>query len=563
MVNAETNPSRAQEALTRAALECTTSRNALIALLNEERGLLEISHGLGPEWSVQHNIAKIALTTKEGIVAWVGATGQPFLSGDVRNDPRYVKMFETTRSEMAVPIRDIHGRIRGVFNVESDQLDAYDDRQLDLLMTLAECSSIVVNRTDALVREEALVEIGHALDRAQTEDEAVRGVLRIAGEVLQFQAFSAFLLDPARDEFVLRGSVGQLKSQVGKLAYRRSEGITGWVAETGQAVLTHDPRHDPRWRGKNVEFPEDEIASFLAVPVVFRGRCLGVMRALRRVSENRHLDNRFTDADVRVLTAIAEQLASTLENVRSLGRLLRSERMAAWGELSAKSSHMIGNRVFALKGDVNELGHLLGQPELARTSIESLHQSLEVNVLRIEEILFEFRDFLTATQLTTEPVNLNELVSTTAQEIFPRRSPVRLNLVMGEDLPTVEVDSTKLRRAISELIENSMNFVQEGELRVETGLASVEQVKKGRVSPGNPYVMVSVADTGPGVENDKKSTIFQPFYSGRVKGMGLGLSIVKGIADAHGGTVYEDGEHGLGAKFVILLPVANRPLEEA
>lgn len=563
MVNAETNPSRAQEALTRAALECTTSRNALIALLNEERGLLEISHGLGPEWSVQHNIAKIALTTKEGIVAWVGATGQPFLSGDVRNDPRYVKMFETTRSEMAVPIRDIHGRIRGVFNVESDQLDAYDDRQLDLLMTLAECSSIVVNRTDALVREEALVEIGHALDRAQTEDEAVRGVLRIAGEVLQFQAFSAFLLDPARDEFVLRGSVGQLKSQVGKLAYRRSEGITGWVAETGQAVLTHDPRHDPRWRGKNVEFPEDEIASFLAVPVVFRGRCMGVMRALRRVSENRHLDNRFTDADVRVLTAIAEQLASTLENVRSLGRLLRSERMAAWGELSAKSSHMIGNRVFALKGDVNELGHLLGQPELARTSIESLHQSLEVNVLRIEEILFEFRDFLTATQLTTEPVNLNELVSTTAQEIFPRRSPVRLNLVMGEDLPTVEVDSTKLRRAISELIENSMNFVQEGELRVETGLASVEQVKKGRVSPGNPYVMVSVADTGPGVENDKKSTIFQPFYSGRVKGMGLGLSIVKGIADAHGGTVYEDGEHGLGAKFVILLPVANRPLEEA
>lgn len=563
MVNAETNPSRAHEALTRAALELTHSRNALIALLNEERGLLEIVHGLGPEWSDQHNISKIALTTKEGIVAWVGATGQPFLSGDVRKDPRYVKMFVTTRSEMAVPIRDVHGRVRGVFNVESDQLDAYDEAQLNLLMTLAECDSIIVNRTDALVREEALVEIGHALDRAQSEDEAVRGVLRIAGEVLQFQAFSAFLLDPARDEFVLRGSVGELKNQVGQLSYRRSEGITGWVAETGQAVLTHDVRNDPRWRGKNVEFAEGEIASFLAVPVVFRGRCLGVMRALRRVSENRHLDNRFTDADVRVLTAVAEQLASTLENVRSLGRLLRSERMAAWGELSAKSSHMIGNRVFALKGDVNELGHLLAQAELARSSVESLHRSLEVNVLRIEEILFEFRDFLTATQLSPEPIDLNELVSTTAQEIFPRRSLVRLELAMADGLPSVDVDGAKLRRAISELIENSMNYIEEGELRVETGIASVEQVKKGRVPPGKPYVMVSVADTGPGVEDDKKSTIFQPFYSGRVKGMGLGLSIVKGIADAHGGTVYEDGEHGQGAKFVILLPVANRPLEEA
>lgn len=562
MVNAEADSGRALDALTQAAAELTRSRNSLIALLNEEIGVLEVLHGMGQEWSERHNDARIALTTREGIVAYVGATGQPFVTGDVRKEPRYVQMFATTRSEMAVPIRDIHGRARGVFNVESDRPDAYQESDLDHLLALAECATVVINRDDANTREDALVEIGHALDRAQTEEEAVRGVIRIAGEVLRFQAFSVFLLDPARDEFVLRGSVGRLKEQVGRLGYRRGEGLTGWVAETGQAVVTHDPRVDPRWRGKNVEFPEDEIASFVAVPVVHRGRCIGVLRVLRRVSENRHLDNRFTHADLRVLTAIAEQLASSLENVRSLGRQLRSERMAAWGELSAKSSHMIGNRVFALKGDVNEFGHLLRQPELARTSLDSIHESLVVNVLRIEEILHEFRDFLTATQLDTEPVDLNELVETTAREIFPRRTPVTLNLVLSPEVPQMIVDAKKLRRAISELVENAMNYVEKGELRVETALASAEVIKKGRVPPGRPYVMVSVADTGPGVENEKKATIFQPFYSGRVKGMGLGLSIVKGIADAHGGTVYEDGEHGQGAKFVILLPVVNRPLEE-
>ena len=562
MVNMEADLGRALDALTQAALELTSSRNSLIALLDEEAAQLEIAHGIGPEWTEQHNEARIALTTRQGIVAYVGATGQPFITGDVGQEPRYVKMFETTRSEMAVPIRDVHGRARGVFNVESDVADAYSEDDLDQLLLLAEFASVAINRSDARTREEALVEIGHALDRAQTEEEAVNGVIRIAGEVLRFQAFSAFILDPARDEFVLRGSVGRLKDQVGKLGYRRGEGITGWVAETGRAVITHDPRNDPRWRGKNVEFPDDEIASFVAVPVMFRGRCLGVLRVLRRDSENRHLDNRFTDADLRVLTAIAEQLASSLENVRSLGRLLRSERMAAWGELSAKSSHMIGNRVFALKGDVNELGHLLAQADLARTSVESLHRSLEVNVLRIEEILHEFRDFLTATQLSPEPIELNGLVETTIEEMFPRRSAVQLKLSLGDGLPEVSVDSKKLRRALSELVENAMNYVSDGELRVETGLATVEQVKKGRVSPGKAYVMISVADTGPGVEVEKKATIFQPFYSGRVKGMGLGLSIVKGIVDAHGGTVFEDGEHGHGAKFVILLPALNRQLEE-
>jgi len=562
MVNMEADFGRALDALTKAALELTRSRNALIAILDEEAAQLEIAHGIGPEWTEHYNESRIALTTREGIVAYVGATGQPFITGDVEREPRYVKMFATTKSEMAIPIRDVHGRARGVFNVESDREDAYDDEDLDRLMLLAEFASVAINRHDARTREEALVEIGHALDRAQSEEEAVQGVIRIAGEVLRFQAFSAFLLDPARDEFVLRGSVGRLREQVGKLTYRRGEGITGWVAETGKAVLTHEPKGDPRWRGKNVEFPDEEIASFVAVPVVYRGRCLGVLRVLRRVSENRHLDNRFTDADLRVLTAIAEQLASALENVRSLGRLLRSERMAAWGELSAKSSHMIGNRVFALKGDVNELGHLLAQPELARTSVEALHKSLEVNVLRIEEILYEFRDFLTATQLSPELVDINDLVRTTTEEIFPRRTPVQLNIELGDGIPQINVDAKKLRRAISELVENAMNYVSEGELRVETAIASQDLIKKARVPPGQTYVMISIADTGPGVEEEKKATIFQPFYSGRVKGMGLGLSIVKGIVDAHGGSVFEDGEHGRGAKFVILLPALIRQQEE-
>ena len=558
MANRESDSDRAFDNIILFALENTHSRNAMIARLNEEAGVLDLTHGAGREWAESRYLETIVVSTRSGIVSFVAATGKSFVTGNVDVEPQYLKMFDTTRSEMAVPVRDRHGRIRAVLNVESDRENAYDPAALEIMEAVAEVVTAVINQEDASIREEALLEIGHALDRAQNEDEVVKGVIRIAGEVLRFQAVSVFLFDPRIDAFVLRGSVGRLRERIGDLQYRRGEGITGWVAETAQAVLTHDVMKDPRWLGKNVEFPSEQIASFLAAPVVHRGRCIGVLRVLRRESENKFLDNRFTDNDLDVVMAIAEQMAAALENVRSLDRLLRSERMAAWGELSAKSSHMIGNRVFALKGDVNELGFLLQQPELPVQLVEELHQSLAVNVLRIEEILQEFRDFLTATQLDREPGDINELVGTTVREIFPRRTNIELALELADGLPSTLFDPRRLRRAVSELVENSMNYITEGKLTVQTARATPDEIKKARVTPGSPYVKIIVQDSGPGVETDKKTTIFQPFYSGRVKGMGLGLSIVKGIVDAHGGAVYEDGQPGSGAKFVILLPAVER-----
>lgn len=552
-LNVESDTELVLDRLIQTCLEATHSRNAMVARLNEELGLMELLHGAGQEWSEEQSEERIKVSTQSGIVAFVAATGRSFKTGDVENEPQYLKMFDSTRSEMAVPVRDCFGRIRGVINVESDRPYAYGEAMLAELETLAEIAAIAINQEDATIREHALLEVGHALDQAMTEDEIVRGVLRIGSEVLRFQAFSVFVYEAGHERYVLRGSVGKLKDKVGQIGYKKGEGITGSVAVTLEPVLTHEPMFDPRWLGRDTDFPGEEIASFLVVPVVHRGRCVAILRALRRVADE-FLDNRFDEGDMTVLIAIAEQMAAALEGVRSMTRLIHSERMAAWGELSAKSSHMIGNRVFALKGDVNEFGHVLNQPELARGTLEELHQSLRTNIERIEEILQDFRDFISATQLNLEPADLNELVETTAREIFPRRSDVALQIDLDPKLALIRIDAKRVRRAVSELIENSMNYVTEGSLRVSTGFATPLNIRQGRVSPAKKYHRIEVEDTGPGVTEDQKQKIFQPFYSGRVKGMGLGLSIVKGIADAHGGTVFEAGEPGKGAKFVILLP---------
>lgn len=562
MVASEPSTDDALDKLTASTLELTGSRNAMIARLDEETGVLDLRHGAGHEWANTGANVQINLDLRQGIVAYVAATGANVFLGNVAEDPRYRNLFGTTKSEIAVPIRDASGRIRAVLNAESDELNAYDAEALKTCEAIALLAAILLERADARAREDALMAVGSALDHAESEEEILGLVIKVASEVLRFQACSIFLFDATRDRFVLRATLGRLTDRVDEIAYKRGEGCTGWVCEMGRAILLDQPQQDPRWRGRYLEFPSDQIASFLAVPILLRTQCIGAIRVIRRVSENEYLDTRFTDSDQRVLQAIADQLAIGLDSIRAVQKQIRSERMIAWGELSAKSSHMIGNRVFALKGDVNELKYNVEQPVLNRVRLEEVQASLTANVTRIEEILQDFRDFVSATQIELAPADLNDLVRETLHEVFPKRSPIRLTAKLTEPLPPVNVDAKRIRRAISELIENSMNFMEEGNLTVATQLATDEQIQISRAGRGRPFVALEVADTGPGVDEERKETIFQPFHSSRVKGMGLGLSIVKGIVDAHGGRIVETGEPGQGAKFLILLPVAERPKGE-
>jgi len=549
----------ALEAIMKAAREATRSRNGMIGVLDVEAGHLELVAGDGEEWTSEREgrHIEVAIGSRRGITGYVAATGKTFVTGNVVETPAYNQLFFTTVSEIAAPVRDRHGLLKAVINLESDRKDAYTAEDIAIVEAMAHIVALVLERDETLKREEALVEVGTAIDDAITESEILGKVIDVAARVLQFQACSIFLLDSRTQKYVLRASTGALRDRVDQIGYDADQGFTGTVCAQGVSICLERPQNDPRWQGKYTEIPSSEIASFVAVPIKVKGKSVGAIRALRRIPDNEYLDVRFTEDDERLLHAIADQLAVSLENIRTLEKLIHTERMGAWGELSAKSSHMIGNRVFALRGDINELEYLLRADTPNVEELRSLYKNLHTNVGRIQELLQDFRDFVTATQLHRTPGDLNQMVAETVNEMMPKRSDIDLTLHLDDDLPKTAFDPQKLRLAISELIENSMNFIEKGKMRIATRIASSEDVLQAKLGPGS-YVAIDVEDDGPGVEQALKEQIFQPFYSSRVKGMGLGLSIVKGIADAHGGTVIEAGDHGKGAKFVILLPTSER-----
>ena len=551
------------------AVQLTGGKRAFLARVVQETGELAVVETAGEGWTEE--IERIRLQphneTQRGITGYVAITGEPYLCPDVRVDPHYVQFFEEVRSEIAVPFSDAEGRVSGVLHVDSEKEDHFCHEHMSWLMTLANGIAAALAFEEYRSRERLLVQIGRDLAATSEIEPLARRVVEVAAEALRCEGCSLFMLDEVRETLVLQATRGYLMPEVGTAFYRLGEGLTGTVGLTGQAIRLDDPRDDPRWQGRYPEFSPDERSAFLAVPIVGRERTLGVLRVSRPRSTPAWFRARFTESDERVLSTIAGQVGIAVDNIRNFNRVVRSERMAAWGELSAKSAHMIGNRTFAIKGDLNELKYLLAQcadPQaLAHLNMNQevggLVESIERGVYRLEEILREFRDFVMATQLTLRPTDIAALVQETVAETFPKRSPVKLVTEYAPGLPALRCDGEKLKRAFAELIENAVSFMPEGgTLTVKvTAVAPGEGPPGVRLSPSRTYIQIVFADAGPGIPAELKEKIFTPFFSSRVKGMGLGLSIVKGIVDAHHGKIRETGEPGQGAEFLIFLPIES------
>jgi signal transduction histidine kinase len=551
------------QAIVEEALSAVRGTRGFVGLVNRSTGDLELRIMAGKGWDQQPQRAiKITDEPGHGITVWVAATGVPYVSGDVRRDPHYAMFFPDVRSELAVPLLNRDGRTIGVLNVESEEIDAFDDRDLQLLGALANQASISISVANYRAREAALIEIGNELACSTDMDEVLECVVRRSSELLRADECSVFQLDATGGRLILRASDRMMQHQVGTLTYQLGEGLTGWVAQHAEVVRVANVREDPRWRGLYPELPAGSIESYLAVPVFHQAELWGVLRVVRRKPASSIVRNDFTERDEVLMKTLARQVGAAITQHSLVTQQLQMERMAAWGEMSARSAHMIGNKVFALKGQLNELEHLAAGRSLETRDVLEVVERAKRGVFQLEEVLMEFRDFLMATHLNLKPTDLNELVSATVSESFARHGSVSVSCDLAPGLPLIAADAGKLRRAISELLENAVNHQPEGaEIRIVTGRWGPEE---RRAHPAlrfhNPRtdategVRLEVIDWGPGIPEENKNRLFTPFFTTRSKGMGLGLSIVKGIIDAHHGAIAEVGRPGEGARFLIVLP---------
>lgn len=524
------------------ALKISSARRGFIAIVDYHAGELSIRWTSGEGWTDEKRSVRFKLTKEpgKGIEGYVALTGEPYLSGNLQSDPYHCPIFGDSLSRIVVPLRERSGKVMGVLSVNSDRYNAFDYNDLRIIQSLADVAALAISSADYYAREQKLIELGKEL-ALQTDINALfEKVVSVAVEILRADDCSLFIVEDG-SKLTLKASKGALREKVDQAAYEIGEGLTGWVAQHGEPICIWDVRSDPRWRGRFPELPPEEIGAFLAVPVMGQKGCKGVLRAIRKRPRDASYTNPFTQDDQNLLYMLASQVGAALDRVELQERLIEAERMAAFGEMSARAAHMLGNKLFALKGALKELRLIQSTLDGER---ERLHSAIERLIQEMEELLQELKYFVKSARVERKPIELISMLREFVEHVSHSTGDLKIKFETQLVEAWIEGDAERLKRCIGELIENATHFTPpNGMVTIK-----VEQSVSGNI-------VITVADTGSGVPDEDKERIFDPFYSTRAQGLGLGLAIVKGIIQAHGGAIEEKGRHGEGAKFIITLPV--------
>ncbi len=264
--------------------------------------------------------------------------------------------------------------------------------------------------------------------------------------------------------------------------------------------------------------------------------------------------NRFAQQSqhqMQLYRELAERLAETnrrLEQAQAEAR--RSERLAALGQLSAGLAHEIRNPLGVIKGSAEMLTQKLqASDELARELAGYI--STEVN--RLSALVTEFLDFARPLHAQPHPAHLTALLDRVLQIVAGRFAGkpgqlVRVERHYASELPLVPLDESLCEQAFLNLVQNAYEAMEDrgGTLQVDVQLARKDD---------RDGVEIRLADTGPGVPEELREEIFNPFVTTKKTGVGLGLSIVSKIVDGHGGSIQVENSPSGGAVFTLFFPM--------
>jgi signal transduction histidine kinase len=223
--------------------------------------------------------------------------------------------------------------------------------------------------------------------------------------------------------------------------------------------------------------------------------------------------------------------------------MARRQRLATLGDMAAGVSHEIRNPLNAISMGLQRLRAEF-RPTTEPEAYDRVLALVAGEVRRLNGMVEEFLALARPLVLKPEPVEIGSLVAETAGLIEPeaRRLGVRLEQRLAADLPQVTADHDRLKQVLLNLTRNALEAMPDG------GTLRLEAAATARA------VTLAVTDSGPGIPAETRARLFEPYYTTKARGLGLGLAIARQIVEAHGGSIHVEAAPGGGSCFRVTLP---------
>ncbi len=371
--------------------------------------------------------------------------------------------------------------------------------------------------------------------------------------LLEAEASSIFEVDTEKGDLFFRLARGEKACAIKEMRLQMGEGIAGAVALSEEPQLVMDTSKDPHFCQRFDEHSSFCTRSILCVPLKSKERLMGVLEVV-----NKKDPRGFDQTDLEILTLVGNLIGTAMENARLYSRLqdrlaatmdelkiaqaklLRSERLAALGKLSQGVAHEVRNPVAIIGGFTHRLekDFALDAPQ------QEILALISAQVHKLEQMVREIEAFTKLGEPVLQPTKLpgliDQLLDTLGRD-FPERQ-IQVHKDFPESVPPVPLDPQLLSLALSNLVANAVEAMPHGG-RLDIGLT---------VEPNR--VHLTLKDTGVGIAPADLAQVFDPFFSTKPQGTGMGLTVAYHIVAGHLGELEIASEPGQGTTVHVWLP---------
>jgi len=532
--------------------------------------------------------------TKKGITVRAANTRKPILVHDVKKDKDYVEGIPGIQSELSVPVI-AEDKVLGVLNVESKELGAFDEKDVTLLQILASHAATAISNLErrkeiekrssqhaSLMKSSA--EMIHSTDlrqRLRTTAEAIqelgwrRVVISARDENLDIanpeDIVTAGLTNEEREFLWNNRRSGQVWRERFGSEYKRFKisefyhlpWSDPWVREKfskGTIPSKLSPEQMVDWDPQDLLYAPLRLADGRIVGVISIDDPLDGKRPTKEslapldlflhqaavAIENAKLIHQLNEAKKQI-KEYADQLEvkvkqRTQELMETQNRLLKSERLAAIGEIAAMVGHDLRNPLTGIAGATYYLKMKTDSKmsKKTRKMLELIEEDIEYSNKIINDLLEYSREMQLELTETTPKTIMKEALSLVE---VPKNIKV-IDSTRPE--PKIKIDVEKMKRVFVNIIKNAIDAMPKG------GKLTIKTKK-------TDYTLeIAFTDTGIGMPKNIVEKLWTPLFTTKAKGMGFGLPICKRVVEAHEGNISAESTVGKGTTFTITIPIQPR-----